>query len=104
MDSGEVNIPISGQDETDPFLDELNQEDIQVFPNPSRGIFNVSLMNLNTKLLILETYDISGRKVSSSVISNRKEATVDLSECKSGTYILKLIQQEMTVQKRIIKL
>lgn len=85
-------------------INELNQEDIQVFPNPSRGIFNVSLMNLNTKLLILETYDISGRKVSSSVISNRKEATVDLSECKSGTYILKLIQQEMTVQKRIIKL
>ena len=85
-------------------ITDVNQEDIQVFPNPSSGIFTVSLTKSITNPVALAVYDISGRKVFSSVVSNTKEARVDLSEFKSGTYIFKLIQEERQIQKRIIKL
>ena len=85
-------------------ITDVNQEDIQVFPNPSSGIFTVSLTKSATNPVALAVYDISGRKVFSSVVSNTKEARVDLSEFKSGTYIFKLIQEERQIQKRIIKL
>ncbi len=60
---------------------------IQVYPNPSNGIFNFVLtVDANNAQLIL--MDMSGRQVMSSNLQNR---TIDLSALSNGLYVYKII-------------
>lgn len=80
---------------------EVNQ--IAVYPNPSRGIFNIAFGNLNpTKM---EVYDITGKlilqKNKLEISDNR--TNIDLSNASNGIYFIKIATENNTITKRIIK-
>ena len=79
---------------------EIMNDLIKVYPNPSNGIFNVNLISKSD--ISLNIFDLSGRLVSSNKLKNIKNIEVDISDKLSGTYILKLIINDVHFQNRII--
>ncbi len=71
--------------------------DISVYPNPVKDILN---FKTEQNILKVEVYDIAGRILSSNSISENK---IDLSELKTGNYILKLFTEKGIMNTKIIK-
>ncbi len=90
---------ISGVLSADSF--ETNQ--IAVFPNPSRGIFNITFGNLYPNKI--EIYDISGKLIlqKNNLDVNNNQTNIDLSNASNGVYFVKIATENNTITKRIIK-
>lgn len=70
---------------------------ISVYPNPVKNILNFKTEKNISKV---EVYDIAGRILSSNSISENK---IDLSELKTGNYILKLYTDKGIKNTKILK-
>jgi len=74
-------------------IEELSQEQLNIYPNPTRGIINISI----PKLEKVEVYNLSGVLVQST-----NKSILDLSKQEKGIYIVKAISNKGVVSKRII--
>ena len=66
----------------------LNNE-VKIYPNPSKGILNVSIPSYSGELKI-NLFDINGREVLSSSENFSIEKSINLKGLESGIYVLKL--------------
>jgi hypothetical protein len=78
--------------------DILNSQ-LNVFPNPSAGVFNVSLPQ--GKAFAMEVTDLTGRVVMKET-SAAKNAQVDLSKAAKGIYLLKVTSEGSVVVRKLI--
>jgi len=80
---------------------ELNN--LQVFPNPNNGTFEVSFLPQSDKVNI-EVYDIRGRAILTKTYqsSGRFEETFTLENAQSGMYLLSITDGNQKVIKKII--
>jgi len=74
----------------------LADGNINVFPNPSNGIFNLTP---NVDNFSIEVSDITGRVILTDSSENH---LIDLSSFGAGTYFIKIITDEGTAVKRVI--
>ena len=65
---------------------------MNVYPNPSSGIFAVELLLPKSKDAAIEVFDLSGRKIYGREIRNafREAFDVDLRGFSAGMYLLKI--------------
>ena len=78
-------------------VSEQGDPDVQVSPNPSNGIFNLSL---GEGLWNVEVYDITGRKVFESYMEGR--SVLDLGQCQKGLYFMKATCEDKALTTKII--
>ena len=80
---------------------ELNN--VFVYPNPSKGIFNISLGNLQPTGI--EVYDLTGKKVydNKEITVLNFETNIDLTHVMQGVYFIKITDNKQSTVKRIIK-
>ncbi len=87
------------------FKNERDPE-IQIFPNPSNGIFLLQLSPM-TGNLELEIYSILGQQIYSNFCFSKEVLNnsiyIDLSVNRPGIYLLKIKSSEATYTKRLIK-
>jgi plastocyanin len=77
--------------------------DISVYPNPSNGMFHLSVSGLqDTKKYNLEIFNLLGGKVYESTVSNAT-SDIDLSNSSIGIYFLKIFDGQNILTKKIIK-
>jgi hypothetical protein len=81
--------------------EEINNAAVSVYPNPSKGVFNVSAKDMKGDNLSLEVRDLTGKLVYSAKASNA-DTTVDLKNVASGVYMLKVSSESQTAVKRLI--
>jgi len=74
------------------------ESNINIYPNPSNGVFNINLANTDN---IIEIYNIKGQLILSQE-TNDSNTTIDLSSQSKGVYILKLQFDEQTITEKII--
>ena len=65
-------------------VDEAENQECKVYPNPSNGTFN---LNLGEGQWDVEIFDITGRKVYEG--RHEGQSTIDLGSCQKGLYFLK---------------
>ena len=87
-------------------IDEIDLSfDVNIHPNPSRGIVNISYSGTRTLDVEIQVIDILGTQVYelSTVINN--EATIDMSNMENGTYFINITEAETgsRIVKRVIK-
>ena len=70
---------------------------ISVYPNPVKNILN---FKTEQNILKVEVYDIAGRILSLTTVSENK---IDLSNLKTGNYILKLYTEKEIIKIKIVK-
>ncbi len=72
-----------------------------IVPNPSNGIFEVSMLEKTTISCNMEVFDCLGRNIKQTEIKELK-TVVDLSGFPKGIYFVKLVSEEGTVVKKIV--
>lgn len=84
-------------------MERFINDGILVYPNPSQGIYTLSLRNVEP--VSITVYDVSGKTISTiheiKTIDNK--ATLDLSKASKGIYFLVIQTLEGIVSKRIVK-
>lgn len=80
---------------------ELNN--VVVYPNPSRGIFNISLGDVQPTAV--DVYDLTGKIILSKkdIKTANFEPPIDLTNAASGVYFVKITANDQSTVKRIIK-
>ncbi|NNK41012.1 MAG: T9SS type A sorting domain-containing protein, partial [Winogradskyella sp.] len=73
-----------------------------ISPNPSRNKLNVKLSSYNESLK-LEVFDVLGKKIHMGKVTNL-ETTVNVSNWKSGVYLVRISNDNVSQTKRFIKL
>ena len=84
-------------------LEETIDIQINVFPNPTNGLFNVALNSEFEKEITLSVYDLCGRLIYKTYEQGNKLFEVDIIDKANGSYILKIETGNKQIQKRIIK-
>ena len=83
---------------------ELNE--VNFFPNPNDGLFNLNFITPNAGDLTVNIYDQNGRTVYKEMLAEFEgEYTnrIDISERADGTYYLQIIQNNQSYNKKILK-
>ncbi len=79
----------------------LNDQ-INVFPNPSKGFVNIELPT-NHLIEQIEVYAINGKKVLSTTVTDQfNQLEINLTENKKGIYFLRLIAQDGVTTKKVV--
>ena len=82
---------------------QFEMNNIAIYPNPSKGIFNVSMGTITPKTI--QVYDLTGKIVysKSQFQNNPSQFLLDLSSISSGIYFVKISSANQSTTKRIIK-
>ncbi|MDR2084628.1 MAG: M6 family metalloprotease domain-containing protein [Bacteroidales bacterium] len=81
--------------------DYISNEIINVYPNPSSGIYNIDIANNDSKY-DLYVYDIVGNLICYSG-NNTNRTQINISDKKSGIYFVKVISNNINKTVKIIK-
>jgi hypothetical protein len=79
---------------------------LQVFPNPSSGAAHLRLVISDHGIVILDLYEISGKRIQRLLNEVKKTGTyemeVDVSDMPTGIYILRLMVGDIIETKKLI--
>ncbi|WP_179352495.1 T9SS type A sorting domain-containing protein [Winogradskyella vidalii] len=81
--------------------DLFQDRSFKISPNPSSNKLNIKLLK-TSKNTILEVYDVLGKRIHKSTIT-QLEASVDVSNWKTGVYLVKVSNEKESQTKRFIK-
>ncbi|WP_081413936.1 T9SS type A sorting domain-containing protein [Chryseobacterium daeguense] len=83
-------------------LSELNidNDNIEVFPNPADSIINIT--NSKSDIKSIELSDMGGRVLEVKKV-NKKDIQFDISNYENGTYLIKIITKDGNTIKKFIK-
>ncbi len=79
-----------------------SHEEINIFPNPTTGVFVIAIRHLAEKQSYVEIYNLLGEKITSRQSSGKTE--LDLSKESDGIYFLKVQTEKGISIHKIIKL
>ena len=75
--------------------------DVYIFPNPSNGMFNVTIDDISTTEEIV-VYDVFGKVITTTPVTN-SSTIIDLSDKESGIYILEIVTENGIFSQKLIK-
>lgn len=87
-------------------ISETELSDLEIFPNPTRGILNVNLQLSSSSKIELEVFDISGRKLMARSIDRTTElkTQLDLSQLPTSPVWIKVTTNERSFYKKVVVL
>ena len=95
------NINISNLNNT-----EYNPLELDIYPNPSSGMFNLYFENFNLESVDLNIVDISGKLILNRIYSfskdNPKTIFLNLSNLSQGMYLMKIESDDKSTVKRLV--
>jgi hypothetical protein len=81
---------------------EIAEQIISVTPNPVSDVFHINVSELRDEVMNIHIYDITGKIVKSIPASGQSLYTLSRTGMNSGTYIVKVILKNGTVNKKVI--
>lgn len=79
---------------------------VKVYPNPSTGAFNITILEMEGSRAKVELLDITGKKIHSTTVfpdGDRTLVRIDLSEYPNGVYLLQVKSAEKVRTVQLIK-
>jgi hypothetical protein len=80
------------------------ESECNIYPNPSSGIINIELMDLNVTELHYNILSITGEKMYFGKLSDLEECKLDVSQLSGGIYFLEIFSGERHYRKRFVKI
>lgn len=85
-------------------VEDFNSVSFELYPNPSRGVFQLSFTNALSEKAVYTVYDMLGKKLFQSELSegiNRVE--IDMGSYSQGIYLLSVTVGNSTLSKKMVK-
>lgn len=79
-----------------------DKDEFAISPNPAKRELHVTLSKKSDKDLTIEVFDVLGKRVYKDLIT-RLEYSVNVSNWKSGIYLVRVTDDQSTQTKRFIK-
>ncbi len=79
----------------------ISNGSLNVYPNPSNGVFNLDLSDLNTENIQVEVYSANGQLINGNVNIAGNAAQLDLSTAAAGVYLVKVHTESGVYTARI---
>ena len=79
-------------------------QSFNIFPNPNNGVFDVKFEVASRQNVTMDIFDINGKVVNTNQfgsITGQVTATVDMSTFSKGVYLVRLVTEEGTVNKKV---
>lgn len=76
--------------------------DLQVYPNPTNGVFKLKTGRMKDQALQVSLMDISGKNIMNRLCEGADEYTFDISHGPKGYYFLRINSENTTQVRRII--
>jgi len=85
---------------------DMQHPPIKIFPNPSKGIFNIHLLHYTSNNYKVEVYNLLGKqlKIEPAFNLSSDNIIVDLSSFKNGIYFLRLESHNFITSRNLLKL
>ena len=86
-------------------INEVGLEKLMVFPNPSKGVFNINFISKITQNVNIKVVNMLGENIFSDRLidfSGKYTQNIDLSNYAEGFYFLEIVTQQGTVNKKLI--
>lgn len=85
-------------------MDEINADNISIYPNPTSGEIFVDLGNIDNTFNQIQLLDLTGRVISTySTDKDIKLYTLSIGSLSNGIYTVKIVGKEGSITKKIIK-
>lgn len=78
------------------------EEEVEIFPNPSNGIFSVHSQTNNIEEQFIEVYNMLGEIIHSTTANKQLPGTIDISQYPKGIYYVKLYCGKKCNTKKIV--
>lgn len=101
-DSGYYFISKFDLNYTSNIVENKNNEDIKLYPNPAKHIITIDISKLNN-IHTIETIDILGRCVKKIDVKNKEKIDIAVSDLQKGTYYLKTVSKENEKHYKFMK-
>ena len=77
---------------------------LSIYPNPSKGIFNLDLLNVKDGEYTITVDNLLGQEVYSESrnVINSSSKTIDLSNLTKGVYMVNINNSETSIDRKII--
>jgi len=92
-------------DKEKPLSVEQVDQDISIYPNPSEGIFTISVSNLSAHTADLRIMNVIGNEILREKLTRGEgqfSKTIDLSNLAKGLYYVKLETDNFSAVRRVI--
>lgn len=76
-----------------------------IFPNPSEGVFNISLYSNNTEKATIQLFDMRGRLITQNIFDSSESqinTSVDYSNVSEGIYLMKISKGNESGTRQIV--
>ncbi|MEI7663851.1 MAG: T9SS type A sorting domain-containing protein, partial [Bacteroidota bacterium] len=73
-----------------------------IYPNPNKGLFNISMLDLSILEMTVAISDVLGKEVKTVACKGREIYSIDLSGQAKGTYLLRITAGETTLVRKIV--
>ena len=86
-------------------FEEIIKSNVNIYPNPSNGVFNIVLDNINIDKYRLVVLNVLGQEVyslRSNEINLSSKIELDLSKLEKGIYLLEISDPEYTITEELI--
>ncbi|WP_178991542.1 zinc-dependent metalloprotease [Winogradskyella schleiferi] len=94
------------ENSVEPVLSVLDNEldNLNIYPNPNNGVFNIGFNPKSGEAINIEVYDIRGRSIYTKSFNSvsRFEETIQLNDAQSGVYLVTIADGANKVTKKII--
>ena len=77
------------------------KESISIFPNPSKGIFNISLEGVKGDIQIM-VFDLRGKEYSNFELSGSASTQLDLTDLPAGVYFISISGKDFSEVRKIV--
>ncbi|APY07957.1 hypothetical protein BWZ20_06405 [Winogradskyella sp. J14-2] len=79
----------------------LNNNTVNVYPNPSNNVININIENSTIDSVAL--FDLSGRQIKSFNTQSNNNVQISLQDVSTGTYLLKIVSGSEQITKQIVR-
>jgi hypothetical protein len=84
-------------------IGQIEEQKIEIYPNPTNGLIDLSFDKLPAKKLLVELITLQGNLVFSATFYNKSTATIDLKKFSAGMYILKADLDGVCYKRKVLK-
>ena len=83
-------------------MEEVTGNDIRIYPNPTRGIFNIVPAQADGRTMDVSVQDLNGKIILKKQCKGSKEYQIDLSSASKGTYNIILKTESNLLVKKLV--